>query len=73
MWSWRRLIAAKIPLEAASDDGVSEALYLSDPDDNSIELHWDRPTEQWSKKLDGSFRMYTNRLDLHDLLAELDR
>ena len=69
----RRLIVAKIPLEGASDHGVSEALYLRDPDDNGVELYWDRPKEMWPKKPDGSLRMYTNPLDLHDLLAELDR
>src|SRR5512135_3209831 len=69
----RRLIVAKIPLEGASDHGVSEALYLRDPDDNGVELYWDRPKEQWPQKPDGSLRMYTNPLDLHDLLAELDK
>jgi catechol 2,3-dioxygenase len=69
----RRLIAVKIPLEGASDHGVSEALYLRDPDDNGVELYWDRPKEVWPKKPDGSLRMYTNPLDLHDLLAELDK
>ena len=69
----RRLIAAKIPLEGASDHGVSEALYLRDPDDNGVELYWDRPKEMWPQKEDGSLRMFTNPLDLHDLLAELDR
>ena len=52
---------------------MSEALYLRDPDDNGVELYWDRPKEMWPKKPDGSLRMYTNPLDLHDLLAELDR
>jgi catechol 2,3-dioxygenase len=69
----RRLIIAKIPLEGASDHGVSEALYLRDPDDNGVELYWDRPKEKWPKKPDGSLQMFTNPLDLHDLLAELDR
>ena len=69
----RRLIVAKIPLEGASDHGVSEALYLRDPDDNGVELYWDRPKEQWPQKPDGSLRMYTNPLDLHDLLGELDK
>ena len=50
----RRLIVAKIPLEGASDHGVSEALYLRDPDDNGVELYWDRPKEKWPKKPDGS-------------------
>jgi catechol 2,3-dioxygenase len=69
----RRLIAAKIPLEGASDHGVSEALYLRDPDDNGVELYRDRPKEEWPKKADGSLQMFTRPLDLHDLLAELDR
>jgi catechol 2,3-dioxygenase len=69
----RRLIMAKIPLEGASDHGVSEALYLRDPDDNGVELYWDRPKNQWPKNLDGSLQMYTNPLDLRDLLSELDR
>ena len=53
----RRLIDAKIPLEGASDHGVSEALYLRDPDDNGVELYWDRPKEQWPKNPDGSLQM----------------
>jgi len=69
----KRLIAAKIPLEGASDHGVSEALYLRDPDDNGVELYWDRPKEKWPQKPDGSLQMFTNPLDLHDLLAELDK
>jgi len=69
----RRLIAAGIPLEGASDHGVSEALYLRDPDDNGVELYWDRPQNAWPKKPDGSLEMFTRPLDLHALLAELDR
>src|SRR6202790_956646 len=69
----RRLIEAKIPLDGASDHGVSEALYLRDPDDNGVELYWDRPREVWPKREDGGLRMYTNPLDLRDLLAELDK
>jgi catechol 2,3-dioxygenase len=69
----RRLIVAKIPLEGASDHGVSEALYLRDPDDNGVELYWDRPKKMWPQNPDGSLHMVTNPLDLHDLLAELDR
>jgi catechol 2,3-dioxygenase len=68
-----RLIVAKIPLEGASDHGVSEALYLRDPDDNGVELYWDRPKEQWPKRADGGLEMFTHRLDLDDLLAELDK
>ena len=67
----RRLIEAKIPLEGASDHGVSEALYLRDPDDNGVELYWDRPKEQWPLTKDGKLAMYTRHLDLMNLLAEL--
>jgi catechol 2,3-dioxygenase len=68
-----RLIVAKIPLEGASDHGVSEALYLRDPDDNGVELYWDRPKDQWPKKSNGALEMFTKPLDLHDLLAELGK
>ncbi len=66
----RRLIAAGISLDGASDHGVSEALYLHDPDENGIELYWDRPRETWPHAPDGSLTMYTRRLDLNNLLAE---
>jgi catechol 2,3-dioxygenase len=66
----RRLIAAKIPLEGASDHGVSEALYLRDPDDNGVELYWDRPKQAWPSTADGKLAMFTRRLDLANLLAE---
>jgi catechol 2,3-dioxygenase len=66
----RRLIAAKIPLDGASDHGVSEALYLRDPDENGVELYWDRPQEKWPKNPDGSLAMFTRHLDLDDLLRE---
>jgi len=69
----RRLMAAGIPLEGASDHGVSEALYLRDPDDNGIELYWDRPKEKWPRAPDGSLAMVTRRLDLQNLLGELDK
>ena len=69
----RRLIDAKIPLEGASDHGVSEALYLRDPDDNGVELYRDRPREEWPRSPDGSLLMVTDPLDLRDLLAELER
>lgn len=68
-----RLIAARIPLEGASDHGVSEAIYLRDPDDNGVELYWDRPKDQWPQKPDGSLEMFTRPLDLHDVLKELER
>ena len=66
----RRLIAAKIPLDGASDHGVSEALYLHDPDHNGVELYWDRPTEKWPRSPNGELAMITARLDLNNLLAE---
>jgi len=66
----RRLRQAGIPLEGASDHGVSEALYLRDPDDNGVELYWDRPQEQWPRTPDGGLAMYTRPLDLDSLLAE---
>ena len=66
----RRLIAARVPLDGASDHGVSEALYLRDPDDNGVELYWDRPRSQWPRDEKGGVAMYTRRLDLDSLLAE---
>lgn len=65
----RRLAAARIPLEGASDHGVSEALYLRDPDDNGVELYWDRPAAEWPRTPDGQLAMYTRALDLASLLA----
>jgi catechol 2,3-dioxygenase len=66
----RRLIAAGVPLDGASDHGVSEALYLRDPDDNGVELYWDRPEEAWPRDADGRLAMFTRRLDVEGLLAE---
>src|SRR5690348_8867727 len=66
----RRLMAAEIALEGASDHGVSEALYLHDPDGNGIELYWDKPKESWPRTADGGVEMFTRRLDLDDLLGE---
>lgn len=68
--AFRRLHAAGIPLTGASDHGVSEALYLSDPDGNGLELYHDRPVEQWPRTADGSIAMFNRRLDLADLLRE---
>jgi catechol 2,3-dioxygenase len=68
----RRLIAADIPLDGASDHGVSEALYLSDPDGNGVELYWDRPQEDWPRTADGKLAMFTRGLDLRSLLREVD-
>jgi catechol 2,3-dioxygenase len=66
----RRLLAAKIPLDGASDHGVSEALYLRDPDQNGVELYWDRPRAAWPQTSDGELAMFTRPLDLGRLLAE---
>ena len=66
-----RLVQAGVPLEGAADHGVSEALYLRDPDGNGLELYWDRPEEQWPKDKAGNLAMFTNRLDLDSLLSEL--
>ncbi len=66
----RRLISAKIPLDGASDHGVSEALYLRDPDENGVELYWDRPKEEWPLDKNGGIAMFTRNLDLGALLKE---
>jgi catechol 2,3-dioxygenase len=66
----RRLLAAGIELDGASDHGVSEALYLRDPDENGVELYWDRPMEQWPRSPDGGLAMFTRPLNLDDLLKE---
>jgi len=66
----RRVLAAGIPLEGASDHGVSEAIYLRDPDQNGVELYWDRPREAWPRTRDGSLAMGTHPLDLQALLHE---
>ena len=66
-----RLQQERYPLTGASDHGLSEALYLDDPDGNGVELYWDRPKELWPTNDDGSLQMYTRALDLEDLLREL--
>ncbi len=66
----RRLIRAGIPLDGASDHGVSEALYLRDPDQNGVELYWDRPEPQWPRTPTGELNMITEPLDLDALLKE---
>lgn len=66
----RRLIANHITLDGASDHGVSEALYLRDPDGNGVELYWDRPRDQWPLAADGTLAMVTRPLDLDALLKE---
>ena len=68
-----RLTRARISLEGAADHGVSEALYLRDPDGNGVELYWDRPQEQWPRTADGGLAMFTRPLDLDGLAAESKR
>lgn len=66
----RRLSAANIPLDGATDHGVSEALYLRDPDENGVELYWDRPKDSWPRTPAGELAMFSRPLDLDDLLRE---
>jgi catechol 2,3-dioxygenase len=65
----QRLIDAKYPITGASDHGVSEAIYMDDPDGNGVELYWDRPKEQWPVGENGALTMFTRRLDMDGLLA----
>ena len=66
----RRLVEAGHRLDGAADHGVSEALYLRDPDGNGVELYWDRPESQWPRDARGGLAMMTARLDLNHLLQE---
>ncbi len=66
----RRLVEAKVPLDGASDHGVSQALYLRDPDSNGVELYWDRPQDVWPRDEAGDIAMVTEPLDLSALLRE---
>jgi catechol 2,3-dioxygenase len=66
----RRVKAAGVPLDGAADHGVSEALYLRDPDENGVELYWDRPPEAWPRTASGELAMFTRRLDVEGLLRE---
>jgi len=68
----KRLIAAKIPLDGAADHGVSEALYLRDPDQNGVELYWDRSEAEWPRTANGELAMYSRALDLKKLLDAAD-
>lgn len=68
---YSRVQNAEYPITGAADHGVSEAIYLDDPDGNGVELYWDRPKELWPQKEDGSLEMYTRHLDFDGLLKEL--
>jgi len=69
----KRLQDANYPFTGFADHGVSEALYLNDPDENGVELYWDKPKEQWPLDKDGNIDMYTQQLDLDALLGELEK
>ncbi len=71
-FAYKRLLNADYPLTGVANHGVSEALYLNDPDQNGVELYWDKPRDQWPTKSDGSLEMFTHNLDLDNLLRELD-
>lgn len=68
----KRLMEANYPLTGASDHGVSEAIYLNDPDRNGVELYWDKPKEQWPIDEEGNLMMVTERLDVEGLLREAE-
>lgn len=68
----RRVLDAGVPLQGASDHGVSEAIYLADPDQNGVELYWDRPASAWPRDASGGVAMFSRRLDLAELLALSD-
>lgn len=68
----KRLVDADVRLDGAADHGVSEALYLRDPDENGLELYWDRPQAEWPRTPTGELAMYTRRLDLQGLLNDLN-
>lgn len=67
--AFKRLVEAKYPITGASDHGVSQAIYLDDPDGNGVELYWDRPAEEWPRDKEGNIEMVTEPLNLQELLA----
>lgn len=69
--AYQRLLTAEYPITGMADHGVSEAIYLDDPDKNGVELYWDKPRIEWPVKQDGSIDMYTQALDLQSLMNEL--
>jgi catechol 2,3-dioxygenase len=71
--AYKRLLDFEYPITGASDHGVSEAIYLNDPDQNGVELYWDRPKKDWPQKEDGRLNMYTQHLDLNNLLSEINK
>ncbi len=69
----KRVMDAKYPLTGAADHGVSEAIYLDDPDGNGVELYWDKPKDKWPFDADGNLKMVTDHLDIEDLLSEVNK
>lgn len=69
----KRLLESGYPVTGASDHGVSEAIYMNDPDGNGVELYWDRPKALWPLEADGTLNMFTKALDVQDLLREADK
>jgi catechol 2,3-dioxygenase len=69
---FKRLMDANYPLTGVADHGVSEAIYLDDPDENGVELYWDRPKELWPKDETGELTMYTRQLDVNGLMNEIE-
>ena len=69
---YKRLLGADFPNIGSSDHGVSEALYIRDPDNNGVELYWDKPREEWPRQADGSLTMFIHPLNLENLLREAD-
>jgi catechol 2,3-dioxygenase len=69
----RQLLQANYPLTGAADHGVSEAVYMNDPDNNGVEIYWDKPHEQWPYDATGNLQMVTEALDIEDLLSEIDK
>ncbi len=69
----KRLVDAKYPITGAADHGVSEAIYLNDPDKNGVELYWDKPKEQWPFDAEGNVQMVTDPLDIESLLLEMEK
>lgn len=69
----QQLLKANYPLTGAADHGVSEAIYLNDPDGNGVELYWDKPKSQWPFDAKGNLQMVTESLDVEDLLKEIER
>ena len=69
----KRLMDVNYPLTGFADHGVSEAIYLDDPDGNGVELYWDKPKEKWPYDANGNLQMFTGQLDIEDLLKELEK